>query len=99
AVLVRNVDEPGLNPYQVMREVPNQTKQCYDGVCWFDITFDKVPAGKRLVVKNVSGDLCILGQVSIMLNAAGKWYFWPVARQPLSTNGCTIGFNVPLLAF
>jgi hypothetical protein len=45
--LMRNVDEPGLNPYQV-----GFITACPNGAC--DLEFPQVPAGKRLVVKYVS---------------------------------------------
>jgi hypothetical protein len=51
AALVENIDEPGRNPYQ------NQAFTNCSGVQFddCDLTFTTVPAGKRLVLTNITG--------------------------------------------
>lgn len=46
--LIRNVDEPGRNPYQQTGSISS----CTNGSCAFNFPF--VPAGKRLVIQSVS---------------------------------------------
>lgn len=50
AAFVQSVDEPGRNPYQ---ETQSNTTCRGSTVCVFD--FSTVPAGKRLVLTNISG--------------------------------------------
>jgi hypothetical protein len=52
AALVKNVDEPGLNPFS--QSFVLSTNACSCTNCCF-ISTDTVPAGKRLVIQNVSG--------------------------------------------
>ncbi len=50
AALVQSIDEPGRNPYQ---ETQSNTTCRGTTVCGFN--FAAVPAGKRLVLTNISG--------------------------------------------
>jgi hypothetical protein len=50
--LVRNVDEPGRNPYQQGMLFNQSTQVCTNYVC--TLWFNPVPAGYRLVVTHVS---------------------------------------------
>src|SRR5262245_25873570 len=50
AALVQSVDEPGRNPYQETKSV-----ECVTGLSFCEFDFSPVPAGKRLVVTNLSG--------------------------------------------
>jgi len=52
AALVQNMDEPGRNPYQEMKPSTNCLGQTY---C--RLSYAAVPAGKRLVVTNISGSV------------------------------------------
>jgi hypothetical protein len=60
AALVQNINEPGLNPYwSQLNILPDAAPGCSNplgatgGLC--EIVFPKVPAGKRLVITNVTG--------------------------------------------
>jgi len=48
AALVKNVDEPGRNPYQA-----SVSTNCWGTYCF--LSFPAVPAGKRLVIEHVAG--------------------------------------------
>lgn len=48
AALVQNIDEPGRSPYQEFGRVACEPRRC-------TYSFFTVPAGKRLVVTNISG--------------------------------------------
>ena len=53
AALVENVDEPGRNPYLSTATIPNICA----GNTGCNLLFDAVPAGKRLVVTSVTGNI------------------------------------------
>jgi hypothetical protein len=58
AALVQNVDEPGRNPYSENKS----TVDCIGfGTNNCNLQFSPVPAGKRLVVTNVSGLIVVAG--------------------------------------
>ncbi len=63
AALTQNVDEPGRNPYQE-RQAYSFSGTCSGTVCITD--FSPVPAGSRLVITNVSGNL-ILGNGAVVV--------------------------------
>lgn len=52
--LVQDRDEPGRNPYQQTLQMKQNSTNCGPLVSLCSFTFDTVPAGKRLVVTNVS---------------------------------------------
>jgi len=60
-VVVKNVDEKGRIPYQEGRAIPCSTSLCF-------LYFNPVPAGKRLVIENVSGQVDV-GIPSVGINA------------------------------
>jgi hypothetical protein len=63
AALVQNVNEPGLNPYQFYVSFhqgfvfPSGAGSCSGVQCNF--TLPAVPAGKRLVVTNITGNIFV----------------------------------------
>src|SRR5258708_651380 len=63
AAFVQNVNEPGLNPYQYYVSFkqgfvfPNGAGACNGAICSF--TLPAVPAGKRLVVTNITGNIFV----------------------------------------
>jgi len=64
-LFVRNPDEPGRNPYQERKSFTfTSTDSCGGNNC--DVTFGLVPAGKRLVVTDVSGELGLQGGASLL---------------------------------
>ena len=53
AALVQNVDEPARNPYQ--EYIFSYLSNCSAGSQFCNFSYSAVPAGKRLVVTNISG--------------------------------------------
>jgi len=50
AALVKNIDEPGRNPYHASGSCSDPTGNC-------DVVFPAIPAGKRAIIEYVSADL------------------------------------------
>jgi hypothetical protein len=63
----RNVDEPGRIPYQSINEVPGG---CTGGEC--SLSTQPVPAGHRLVVTHVSGDVQINPLPQVITFSVGR---------------------------
>ena len=69
AAIVKNVDEPGRAPY-----TQNAFANCGTvGLC--DITFPAVPAGRRLVITNVSANIGSIVGVNGAFLLSGSNYF------------------------
>lgn len=58
-LLVKNLDEPGREPYQQTVQIPEANSGCPGSPCDSTFTFPAVPANKRLVIQHVSANLIL----------------------------------------
>jgi hypothetical protein len=100
-VLTSSIDDPGRNPYVEFQYAPSCINQ---GIC--TLSFSAVPAGKRLVLTNISGQfhLTVAGteaQVLLTTNI-GNPHFYDVPAIPQGISNGTNEFRVvnqTILAF
>jgi hypothetical protein len=111
AAFVENVDEPGRNPFHLNNYLaPNLSStgvQCNaNNIC--TAFYGVVPAGKRLVITNVSGLIFVatpgvVAYAQIYDSVSGdplSYTYMPTVLQTGTVSGSNmIGLNVPLLAY
>jgi hypothetical protein len=88
AALVSNVDDPGRIPYRVVESFSQQDCEfgCQGGA-------PLVPAGKRLVITNVSGDLSTTVPGGTWISLTIGQFFSHHASVPMISSGSTQGTN------
>ena len=99
AALVQNVDEPGRNPYQEAQFVTCGTQNC-------NFLYAVVPAGKRLVLTNVSGYVDVHGgtlpNTYVQSSFGGSPFatvFVPGIRGTVNSNSTRIVYNSQVTAY
>jgi hypothetical protein len=88
-----NVDEPGRIPYQTAA-----LGHCYGTVC--HATFEAIPAGHRLVIQHVSGNVSTLDPVPdgtrVLLSMTNTVQFMSVPVSPFIPGVSVGGFDQPV---
>ena len=113
AAFVQNVNEPGLNPYQYYVSFkqgfvfPSAAGSCNGAICNF--TLPAVPAGKRLVITNITGNIFVDNPgvtQPVVLYGGGVTLEIPTVLQagtylPINSSQPSnmIGVNSPILSY